>query len=80
MTLEVMNERLARREASMTEPCGQLMRSILVTRHTPNTQVKENNGDDVRRENIFYIRRLIQDRTCSMIIIEGVMQMLLAVS
>ena len=33
-----------------------------------NTQVKEEIGDEVQRENIFHMRCLIQDRTCSMII------------
>ena len=72
MTLETMNERLARREVSTTEPHRwQPMRSILVIGHTPDTQVKEENGDEVQRENIFHTRCLIQDRTCNMIINGG---------
>ena len=65
-----MNERLPRYEASESHR-RRLTRSILVTRHALNTQMKEETGDEVRRENIFHTRCLIQDRTCRIIIDGG---------
>ena len=44
---------------------------ILFTRRALNTQVKEEVGDEIQRENIFHTRCLIYDKTCSVIIDGG---------
>ena len=43
-------------------------RDIMFIRRALNMQVKEEMGDEIQCENIFHIRCLIHDKTCSLII------------